>query len=380
MNIDPFWLNDKEIVKIAGIVKKGNLAAGENVQEFEQEFCEYIGTKYAIAVNSGTAALHLALLASGISAGDKVITSPLSFISTANTALSIGAAPIFSDVNPSSGNIDPFEVKQVISKDVKAIIGIHLYGFPFEVNDIREIAEKNDTVLIEDAAQAIGAEYRGRKVGQLGEIGCFSFFATKNLAIGEGGMITTNNEEIASKCRVLRSHGSVSKNIHTYLGYNYRMNELSAAIGRLQLNKIEKINSARIKNAKILNDVLADNPNLNLPPQSLDNKHVFYRYAVRLIEKISDKRSIISDTLFKSGWNVTKGYSLPIYSQPLYKQLHDRHWLHNLVNWPNYEKMFCKNCELLVDTLLELPVDPQLSEESIRKMGESLIKVIHKVS
>jgi|TARA_B100001971_G_scaffold215164_1_gene258622 perosamine synthetase len=377
--VNPFWLTDDELSKVSEIIRTGDLINGKNVQEFEHEFSNYIGSRYAIAVNSGTAALHLALLSSGISAGDEVITSPLSFVSTANAALSIGAIPIFSDVNPSTGNIDPFQIKQVISNEVKAIIGVHLYGFPFEVNDIREIAEKNNAVLIEDAAQAIGAEYRGIKVGQLGDIACFSFFATKNLATGEGGMITTNNKEIASKCRVLRSHGSIKKNIHEHLGYNYRMNEISAAIGRIQLTKIEKINSARKQNAKILNDILADNSNLDLPPNSDYIKHVYYRYAVRLHEKISKKRSTILKSLCQSGWNVTKGYSLPIYSQPLYKQLRYRHWLLEKINWPNYEKVFCKNCELLIDTIVELPVDPQLSEESIRKMGELLKKEILKV-
>lgn len=378
--MNPFWLSEDELAKVSEIIRTGSLVQGENVEEFEREFREYVGARYAIAVNSGTAALHLALQSSGISAGDEVITSPLSFVSTANAALFLGAIPEFSDVNRSTGNLEPNEVKKIISRNVKAIIGVHLYGLPFDAKELREISNENGATLIEDAAQAIGAEYGGLKVGRLGGVACFSFFATKNLAIGEGGMITTDNEEVASRCRILRSHGARSKYLHEQLGYNYRMTEVSAAIGRIQLPKIEKMNDKRVKNANALHDILSNTPNLSLPPHPRDRKHVFYRYAPRINKVISEKRSTIIDTLQSGGWDVTPGYPMPIYAQPLYRQLSQLHWLRNTVKWPDYQMTRCKNCEVLTRTIIELPVDPHLPEEAVVRLGEALKHAVREVS
>lgn len=227
------------------------MAQGPQVEEFEKAFADYIGTKYAVAVNSGTAALHLALMASGIGSGDEVITTPFSFIATANCCLYCGAVPVFADIDGKTFNIDPHFIEKKITRKTKAMIIVHLYGQPCDMDDILAICQKHNLVLIEDACQAHGAEYNGNKVGSFG-IGCFSFYPTKNITTGEGGIITTNYENVAQKARMMRQHGQSQRYVHDILGYNFRMTDIAAAIGICQLKKLDIANSKRIKNASYL--------------------------------------------------------------------------------------------------------------------------------
>jgi perosamine synthetase len=225
------------------------LAQGKVVEEFENAFAEYVGVKNAVAVANGTISLDIALKSLGIKEGDEVIVPSFTFISSANAVLFQRAKPVFADVDDRTFNINPEDVVEKITDKTKAIIGVHLFGHPFDVREMGEICEDHKVHLIEDSAQAHGAEYEGNKAGGFGIAGCFSFYATKNMTTGEGGMITTNSEEIASVCRLLRNHGESQKYHHTRIGYNYRMTEIPAAIGTMQFKKLDKFNEMRINNA-----------------------------------------------------------------------------------------------------------------------------------
>ncbi|NLE90747.1 MAG: aminotransferase class I/II-fold pyridoxal phosphate-dependent enzyme, partial [Dehalococcoidales bacterium] len=215
---------------IRQVIVSGSLAQGRYVKEFEEAFASYISSEHAIATTSGTNALQLALLAAGIREGDEVITTPFSFIASATAVLQCGARPIFADIDPVTFNIDPNEIESKITPRTKAIIGVHLYGQVFNIEATQDICEHHNLVMIEDACQAHGASWREHKAGSFG-IGCFSFYPTKNMTTGEGGMITTNDQDIACKCRLLRNHGQAERYRHTILGYNARMTEIAAVIG-----------------------------------------------------------------------------------------------------------------------------------------------------
>ncbi|HEC89506.1 MAG TPA: DegT/DnrJ/EryC1/StrS family aminotransferase, partial [Thermoplasmatales archaeon] len=233
-------LGEEEKKAVVDVLNSGMLASGPKVEEFEKRFAEFVGVKYAVATTSGTTALHLALLSLSVGTGDEVIIPSFSFIATANSVLFCNAKPVFCDVNPKTFNIDVEKIESLITDKTKAIMPVHLYGQPADMKPILEIAEKHDLYVIGDAAQAHGAEYDGRRVGSFGDVECFSFYPTKNMTTGEGGMITTNIEEIAERARSIRNHGREKTKWgyeHNRLGYNYRMTDIAAAIGLEQLKK-----------------------------------------------------------------------------------------------------------------------------------------------
>ncbi len=264
---------DEELKAIEEVLKSGMLAQGKAVNEFENIFSNYIGVKNSAAVSNGTIALDLALKALGIKEGDEVITTPFTFIATANSILYQKARPVFADVDRETFNINPDEALNKMTCRTKAIIGVHLFGHPFDVGAIKDICEDHELLLIEDCAQAHGAEYQGKKVGSFGT-GCFSFYPTKNITTGEGGIVTTDNDEIADSCRLLRNHGQSSKYLHTVLGYNYRMTDIQASIGIVQIRKLDRFNRVRIQNAKYLNKYIKLE-SLILPHQENNVKHVY---------------------------------------------------------------------------------------------------------
>src|SRR5713101_1025974 len=229
--VRPF--NSPEIERsVLEVLRSGRIASGPVVEDFERKMAAYLGVKYVVAANSGTAALHLSFLACGIGSGGEVVTTPFSFFASTSTILQTAAKPIFADINPLTYNISPDQVMKSITERSVAIEPVHLYGQPCEMDELIEIASEHDLYVIEDAAQAIGAEYKGKKAGTLGDVGCFSTYVSKNLHTGEGGFLATDNEEIAEKARVLGSHGQIGKYNHVMFGFNYRMNEIEAAIGR----------------------------------------------------------------------------------------------------------------------------------------------------
>ncbi|WMW25416.1 DegT/DnrJ/EryC1/StrS family aminotransferase [Methanolobus sediminis] len=308
-------LDEAEIEAVNEVLRSGIIAEGPRVAEFEQEFADYTGTEYAVAVNSGTAALHAALLAHGIGKGDEVITSSFSFIATANSVLFTGAKPVFADIRPDTFNLDPQLIEDKITPATKAIMPVHLYGQSADMGSIVDIAEDHDLILIEDACQAHGASYKGKKVGSFGT-GAFSFYPTKNMTTSEGGIITTNNKEVADRARMIRAHGSKQRYLHEMLGYNLRMTDISAAIGMVQLKRLPSYIEARQRNAKILTDKLQDIEGIECPTVSESCEHVFHQYTIR-----TKNRDQLADYLKEKEIGSGIYYPIPIHRQPYYKEL-----------------------------------------------------------
>ena len=348
-------LGREEVEAVRKIFESGVLVQGERIKIFEKEFAEYIGVEHAVAMANGTLALDAALKALKLGPGDEVITSAFSFIASSNCVLFQGAKPVFADIDPRSFDIDPSDVAEKITAKTKAIIPVHLYGQPAEMDALTEIAEDHGVALVEDAAQAHGAEYKGRKVGGLGDIGCFSFYATKNMTTGEGGIITTNNSELARKVRLLRNHGDTGKYHHVILGYNYRMSEASAAVGSVQLRKLDELNERRKENASVLTRGIEKISGLTPPYVKNDVEHVFYQYVIRVEDDCPVDRDELAGHLTKSGVSVAVHYPIPIYRQPFYKEL-------------GYGKTVCPMAEDVCKRILSLPVHPSVTREDVKYM------------
>ena len=350
-------IDEEEISAVVAVLKSGNIAQGKKVEGFEEVFAEFVGTTYAVAVNSGTAALHLALLAHGIGKGDEVITSPFTFIATANSILFTGARPVFADIEEDSFNIAPNSITGKITPRTKAIMPVHLYGQPCDMKRIMKIAQEHGLIIIEDACQAHGAEYEGKKVGSFGT-GCFSFYPTKNITTGEGGMITTNDKDIAGKARMIRNHGQIERYLHKILGYNYRMTDIAAAIGLCQLGKLGEFNNKRMRNAKFLTERLSGIKGLVPPQVRPDVKHVFHQYTVRITQDFAISRDRLRKKLLEEGIATEIYYPLPIHKQPLYQNLGYNNHL------PDSEKA--------AREVLSLPVHASLTKEDL----ENIVRAI----
>ncbi|MCQ1535181.1 DegT/DnrJ/EryC1/StrS family aminotransferase [Methanosarcina sp. KYL-1] len=345
-------IGQEEIDAVVGVLQSGMIAQGPKVEEFEQAFAEYAGSGYAVAVNSGTAALHVALLAHGIGEGDEVITTPFSFIATANSTLYTGAKPVFADIEPDTFNICPAEIQDKISPKTKAIMPVHLYGHPADMKAIMEIAEDHKLVVIEDACQAHGAECLGKKVGSFGT-GAFSFYPTKNMTTSEGGMLTTNDREIAEKAKMVRAHGSKVRYLHECLGFNLRMTDIAAAIGLAQLGKLTGFTAARQKNADLLSTGLKDVSGVSVPVIKEGCTHVFHQYTIR-----AKKRDELGAFLMENEIGTGVHYPIPIHKQPLYKELGYTD------SMPVSEKAAAE--------VLSLPVHPGVSEADVQKIIASV--------
>ncbi|UCG03186.1 MAG: aminotransferase class I/II-fold pyridoxal phosphate-dependent enzyme [Candidatus Heimdallarchaeota archaeon] len=274
----------EEILAVKRVMRDKRLTfmSGTEIEEFETAFANYMGAKYAIAVSSGTAALHVSLAAAGIGAGDEVLIPPYTFVATATAVLHQNAIPVFVDIDPNTFCMDPTDLKNKVTDQTKAIIPVHLFGYPMDLTSLLEFAEKHNLVLIEDACQAHGAEYDGKKIGTFGKAGCFSLFESKNMMTGEGGIIVTDDPEFAEQCRLVRHHGEPSWYTYERLGYNYRMTTIQAAIGLEQLKKLDQMNDGRIKNSLYLNSLLKDIPGVALPQMPENGKHVFHAYALQI--------------------------------------------------------------------------------------------------
>ncbi len=337
-------MGKEELKAVKEVLESGMLAQGDVVKELEDKFAAYIGVEYAIATNSGTAALHTALAAIGIKNGDEVITTSFSFFATASCVLMQNAKPVFVDIDPRTYNINQSEIEDKISERTKAIIPVHLYGQPCKMKEIMDIAEEHNLNVIEDAAQAHGAEYDGKKVGSIGDMGVFSFYATKNIITGEGGVITTNDEKIAERARIIRNHGQMERYIHECLGYNYRMTNIAAAIGLAQLKKLDKLNERRISNARYYDKRL----NADKPYVVPGVKHVFHQYTIRAKER--DK---FSELLEKNGVGYGIYYPVPLPSQPLFNS-----------------GGFFRVAEVASKEVVSIPVHPSLSKEEVKEVVE----------
>ena len=345
-----FGKEEEDAVK--EVLESGFIASGPKIKVFEEEYAEYIDAEHAVAVTNGTVALDVALKAFKISPGDEVITSAFSFVASGNCILFQKAKAVFADIDPKTFNIDPSDVAEKITSKTKAIIPIHMFGQPAKMDALKEIAEDNRIVLVEDAAQAHGAEYKGQKAGSIGNVGCFSFYATKNMAVGEGGMITTNDTKLADKARLIINHGQTQKYRHDILGYNYRMTELCAAVGSVQLKKLDGFNEKRRENAKLLSNGIRKLHGLTVPYVENDLKPVFHQYVVRVENNYSRNRDELADILTKKSIGVAVHYPIPIYRQRLYQKI-------------GYEKTTCPNTEDACKKVLSLPVHPLVDIEDI---------------
>jgi perosamine synthetase len=353
----------EEQTAVKEVLESGILASGPRTKKFEKEFAEYVGVKHAVAVANGTIALDVALKALKIGAGDEVITSAFSFIASGNCILFQNAKPVFADIDPRTFNIDPADVAEKITAKTKALIPVHMFGQPAKMDALKEIAEDKGIALVEDAAQAHGAEYKGQKAGSIGDMGCFSFYATKNMTAGEGGMITTNDPKLAEKARLLINHGQSQKYHHDTLGYNYRITELCAAIGSAQLQKLDGFNRKRRDNAKLLTQGIRSFNGLTVPYVDKGVTPVFHQYVVRVEENYPRSRDELADSLAEKGVGVAVHYPIPIYRQPLYLKL-------------GYEGKKCPNTEDACRRVLSLPVHPLVDRKDI----EYILDVLKEVS
>ncbi|MBT8172230.1 DegT/DnrJ/EryC1/StrS family aminotransferase [Candidatus Bathyarchaeota archaeon] len=355
-----FGTEENDAVK--EVLKSGIIASGPKTKKFENEFAEYIGVKHAISVTNGTIALDVALKTLNLDSGDEVITSPFSFIASGNCILFQNAKPVFADIDPKTFNIDPSDVVEKITKKTKAIIPIHMFGQPARMDVLKEITQEKNIILIEDAAQAHGAECNTKKVGSIGDIGCFSFYATKNMTTGEGGIVTTNDQKIANRIRLLINHGQNRKYHHRILGYNYRMTELCAAIGSVQLKKLEGFNKKRIFNADSLSNGINKFSGLTTPYIKKDVKHVFHQYVIRVEDNYSNSRDELANLLTEKGIGNAIHYPIPIYRQPLYYN-------------KGYNKIYCQNTEETCKRILSLPVHPLVNEKDLQYILKGLQEI-----
>ena len=348
-------IGDEEIENVVEVLKSGMIAQGPKVEEFEKRFAEWVGADYGVAVNSGTAALHVALLSCGIGEGDEVITAPFTFIASGNSILYTGAKPVFADIDLKTYTIDPNSIENLISENTKAILPVQLYGQSADMDKINEIAERYGLTVIEDAAQAHGATCNGQKVGSLGDMSCFSFYPTKNMTTSEGGIITTNDEDLAANAKVFRAHGSSIRYHHDEIGYNFRMTDISASIGLAQLDKIDGFNDARIENAAYLNEGLKNVDGVVTPYCAYGSKHVYHQYTIR-VEK-GDRDDWV-DIINECGVGTGIHYPIPLYDQPIYKALGI--------------SGKCPNAEIAADNVISLPVHPSLTKEDLDLVIEAV--------
>ncbi len=344
---------EEERRAVIEVLNSGQLSQGPVVEEFEDRFASFIGTRFAVATSSGTAALHAALLAHGIGPGDEVITTPFTFIASANAVLFTEACPIFVDIEEDFFNLDPSLIEEKITPRTKAILPVHLFGHPCDVEAILEIAEKRGLILIEDACQAHGASVNGRKVGTFGT-GCFSFYPTKNLTTGEGGMITTDDAQVAEGAKMIRNHGMRQRYRHEILGYNFRMTEIQAAIGLVQLEKLPQWTAQRIENAAYLTRHLDALGKVVTPKVKDGCVHVFHQYTVR----VREGRDAAVERLQEKGIGVGIYYPIPVHKQPLYQKLGYRDRL------PRAERASRE--------VVSLPVHPGLSGQDLARIVEGV--------
>ncbi len=330
--------------KIHSILENGFFVLGEEVRNFEEEFSKYMGSKYAVSVNSGSDALFLAIKSLGIGIKDEIITVSHTYISSVDAIVRNGAKPVFVDIDPETYCIDTSRIEEKITENTKAILPVHLYGHPADMDPLQEVALKHDLFIIEDACQAHAAEYNGMKVGNLGNLGCFSFYPTKNLgAYGDGGMIVTDDAELSELLKQFRNYGQSKKYYHDFQGYNSRLDELQASVLRVKLKHLDDWNKKRRKIAEIYNAHLKD-LDLILPVEKEGSKHVFHLYVIRC-----KNRDSLKEELLKKGIQTQIHYPIPIHKQKAYQN--------SIVELPVTEKV--------CNEILSLPMNPFLKEDEV---------------
>ena len=339
-------LTGKEEEKaVLEVLRSGKLAQGEKVEEFENAFARYSGSKYAVATDNGTSALIAALVSAGIGEGDEVVIPSFTFFATASSIVFTGAKPIFVDIDPQTFNINPNLLEQAITKKTKAIMPVHLYGLMADMPTLNKIAKKHKLILIEDAAQAHGANINGKKAGTWGLAATFSFYPTKNMTTGEGGMITTNDKKIDAVARLIRNQGMAKRYYHDIVGYNFRMTDIAAAIGIEQLKKLEGFTKKRIENSTYLSKNLAKVTDVQTPITPKDYRHVFHQYTIR-----TKNRNGLIKKLEQAGIGYGIYYPVPIHKQKAFKEYSNQ-------KFPESEKV--------AKEVVSIPIHPNLSKKNL---------------
>ncbi|MGG3888377.1 UDP-4-amino-4,6-dideoxy-N-acetyl-beta-L-altrosamine transaminase [Metabacillus fastidiosus] len=369
------WIDEKDIQAVVKILKSDFLTTGPEVAKFEEAIADYVGAKYAVSFSNGTAALHGACYAAGVSIGDEVITTPMTFVASANCILYTGGTPVFADIDPKTYNIDPYKVEQLVTSKTKAIIPVDFTGQPAELDTIMTIAKEHNLIVIEDAAHALGAEYKGKKIGSISDMTMFSFHPVKHLTTGEGGIITTNNEEYYKKLLHFRTHGIIRESSQLkeqhgpwyyemqFLGYNYRLTDFQAALGTSQLKKLNEFLELRKKYVNLYNDAFKNLPQIITPAESTHSTSSWHLYIIRLnLEKLHASRKEIYEALLKENIGVNVHY-IPVYLQPYYQQL-------------GYKKGLSPEAEKLYKEIITLPLFPAMEEKDFKDVIRAVKKVI----
>lgn len=369
------WIEEDEIEEVTAVLKSDFITQGPKISEFEKRFADYVGSKYAVAIANGTAALHAAVFAAGISRGDEVITSPITFAASANCILYQGGIPVFADILEDTYNIDPVEIKKRITPLTKAVIPVHFTGQPVDLDEVHRIARKYNLVVIEDAAHALGAKYRGQRIGGLSDMAIFSFHPVKHITTGEGGIVTTNNREFYEKLILFRNHGitrdrdKLTRDEGPWyyemqaLGYNYRLTDLQAAMGIKQLAKSEKFINLRRKYVQIYNEVFKDIEEVIIPYEKPGCDSSWHIYVIQLrTEMISVGRKEIFAALRAENIGVNVHY-LPVYLHPYYREL-------------GYPQGLCPKAERLYERIITLPLFSKMTDQDVTDVIRAVKKVI----
>ena len=349
-------IGEAEKKAVLEVLESGMLVQGARAAALEEKFKELCQTKHAIATSSGTTALHIALLAHGIKEGDEVITTPFTFMASVNSILYVGAKPVFVDIDEETFNIDTKLIEKAITPKTKAIIPVHLYGNPCNMDDLLELANKHHLAIIEDACQSVGAKFKGRMTGSFGT-GCFSLYATKNIMCGEGGMITTNDDDVAHLCKMLRNHGMEKRYHHDMLGYNFRISDLHAAIGLVQFEKLSEWTATRKKNAEYLNTHISS---VITPKEQPGYDHVWHQYTIR-VDKGRDRDAAVKQ-LNDAGIGTGIFYPFPAYRHPY------------MVNM-GYGSLSLPVTEQICKEVISLPVHPSLTTQDLETIAVEVNKL-----
>ncbi|WP_374216861.1 UDP-4-amino-4,6-dideoxy-N-acetyl-beta-L-altrosamine transaminase [Bacillus bingmayongensis] len=368
-------IDESDIQAVLNVLKSDFLTTGPTIKQFEEQVAAYVGAKYAVAFSNGTAALHGACFAAGISDGDEVITTPMTFAASANCVLYQGGVPVFADIKPDTYNIDPKSIKNKITTKTKAIIPVHFTGQPAELDEILKIAQEYNLTIIEDAAHALGATYKNKKIGSIGDMTMFSFHPVKHITTGEGGIITTNNKDYYQKLLQFRTHGITRDpdkliNNHgpwyyemQFLGYNYRMTDIQAALGLSQLQKLDDFIAKRKQYVRIYQEEFKKFPELILPKQLNDVDSSWHLYVIRLnLSSLKVSRKDIFRALQKENIGVNVHY-IPVHTQPLYKQM-------------GYMAGICPYAERLYEEFITLPLYSGMTEEDVKDVITAVKKVV----
>ena len=353
-------LGGEESRAVQDVISSGKLTdasyeGGKYVREFEGKVRRLIGAKHVVAVNSGTAALHTVLMARGVGAGDEVVVPSFTFVATANVVLACGAKPVFVDTKDDY-NMDPNEFKRAISKKTKAVIPVHLYGYPADMDEIRELASAKGVFVVEDAAESLGATYKGKQTGTLSDAGCFSMYATKVVTSGEGGAISTDDDEVADLLRLVRNHGMVHGYDTRHLGFNYRLPEVSAAVASAQMDRLSGFLEARRRNVARLEERLGVVSGASYRQRSADRTHAYYLYTLYL----KKNRDRVLTSLNEKGIGAAVYFRVPVHRTPLYVRL-------------GYARKALENTDDSARHVLSLPVHPGMTDEDVDSVADAFV-------